>query len=166
MNKKTFVGVALTAVCIILAWFFYEPLSWRQTIDRCTNYDPHWLGMIDCYGLVSIWQPHNSGYLLQNNKQPGPIIAQIKSADAFIVKGSEIYLIDITPPGKCAVPARGKYCRDVQVDGEPEELGYDAPNKVPTLLVIGTNTAKERFYANLADVPDSDRATFQTLLAH
>jgi hypothetical protein len=157
MNKKMVTGIVLVVtVAFVLAWFFYEPPSWRQMINRCTDYDPHWLGMVDCYGLISIWQPHNSEYLVENNKQPGPIIAQIKSADAFIVKGNEMYLVEITPLGRCAVPARGKYCRDVQVNGEPEELGYDSPNKVPTFLIIDTNTGDERFYADLTDVPGND----------
>src|SRR5262249_11882596 len=102
MRKKQIAGVILIVVLAVIgAWFLYVPPSWREVISRCTDYDPHWLGMLDCYGLISIWQPDNSGYLVGNNSRSGSIIAQIRGADAFIVRDGQMYLIDITPKGVC-----------------------------------------------------------------
>jgi hypothetical protein len=125
MRKTQVVVIILLggAVAAVMLWFMYVPPGWQRVIDRCTDYDPHWLGMLDCYGLISIWRPDNSGYLVLNNKRPGAIIAQIKAADAFIVQGNEMYVIDTTPVGACAIPSRGKYCADFQLNGEPKEFG-------------------------------------------
>jgi hypothetical protein len=164
MRKKRIAGVILVVIIAAIGtWFVYVPPSWREVINRCTNYDPHWLGMLDCYGVISIWERDDSGYLVQNNNHTGPIVAQIKSPDAFVVEGNEMYLIDVTPLGGCAIPTRGKYCADFQVNGEPKEFGYDSPDKVPTLLVIDTKTGNERFYASLKDAPAGDRAIFEEL---
>src|SRR5215471_19668399 len=98
MRKKRIAGIFAAIILVGLAlWLVHAEASWRNIVKRCTDYAPHWPGMLDCYGLVSIWQPDNSGYLVQNNARPGSIIAQIKTADAFIVEGDEMYLIDITP---------------------------------------------------------------------
>jgi hypothetical protein len=119
-----------------------------KIIDRCTNYDPQSLGMIDCYGVISIWQPDNSGYIIQNNNDQGPIIAQIKGPDDFVVQGDQIYLIDITPAGGCANFQPG-YCSTFQVGGKPKTISYNDPNQTPRYLIINTETGDERFYANL-----------------
>jgi hypothetical protein len=165
MRKNWIVGViSVVIISFIVGWFFYVPPSWQQVINRCTNYDPQWLGMLDCYGVISIWQPDNSGYLVQNNKHLGPTIAQIKAVDEFIVRDDQMYLIDITPKGVCNNLAPGKYCGDFQIDGEPKTLYYDSPEEVPTYLIIDTKTGNERFYANLKDTPEADRALFERLL--
>ncbi|MDA9475085.1 hypothetical protein XI03_11360 [Bradyrhizobium sp. CCBAU 65884] len=133
-------------------------------MSRCTDYNPQWLGMLDCYGVISIWERDNSGYLVQNNKHTGPIVAQIKSPNAFVVYANLMYLIDITPKGICNNLVPGKYCGDFQVNGQPKSYYYDRPEQVPTYLVIDTKTGDERFYANLKDAPVADRAIFERLL--
>jgi hypothetical protein len=113
--------------------------------------------------LISIWQPDNSGYIIQNNGDQGPIIAQIKGPDDFVVQGDEIYLMDITPAGGCANFQPG-YCSTFQVGGKRKTMFYNDPNQTPRYLIINTETGDERFYANLADAPQSDRVIFQSLL--
>jgi hypothetical protein len=165
MRKKQIAGIILVVIIAAIGtWFVYVPPSWQRVIDRCIGYDPQWRGMLDCYSVISIWQPDNSGYLIINNRRPGAILAQIGAADDFIVESNQMYLVDVTPKGKCAVPARGQFCRDFQVNGEPKEFGYDNPDQVPTYLIIDTKTGNEHFYANLKDAPASDRAIFEGLL--
>jgi hypothetical protein len=97
---------------------------------RCTDYNPQWLGMLDCYGVISIWQPDNSGYPVQNNTQSGPIIAQINSARDFVVQNNEMYLIDITPKSACNNATPGKYCGSFQTNDKSKTYYYDYPNQV------------------------------------
>jgi hypothetical protein len=121
--------------------------------------------MMDCCGVISIWERWNDrAYPVEDNRDPGPIIAQIKSVDDFIVQGDQMYLIDVTPKGICNNLVPGKYCGDFQVKGQSKAYYYDGPDQVPTYLVIDTKTGDERFYANVNDAPQSDRAIFQSLL--
>jgi hypothetical protein len=165
--KKSYViaiVVVLVACLLLCIQVFYWGPTWKKIVDRCTDYNPRWLGMLDCYGVISVWQPDNSGYLIQNNTQSGSIIAQIKSADDFIVQSNEMYLIDITPKSACNNLVPGKYCGSFQINGKAKTYYYDSPDQVPTYLIIDTETGDERSYANLADAPQSDRVIFQSLL--
>jgi hypothetical protein len=85
MKKWIVLTVTVLVMILVSAWFLYVPASWQKVLNRCTDYDPHWIGMLDCYGLISISQPDNSGYLVENNSIPGSIIAQIKGTDDFVV---------------------------------------------------------------------------------
>jgi hypothetical protein len=155
----------IIAIAIVLVAFF--SLKWndeRQVIlDRCTGYDANWLDMVDCYGVISIHWNDNGKYDLVNNVDRGWTVAEINSPTDFNLETGKIYLISITPPGLCAVASRGKYCAEFQVNGEPKELGYASADQVPTYLIIDTKTGDERFYANLNDVPEAERASFQRL---
>jgi hypothetical protein len=158
------VAVALLASCLLFIQMLYWAPTWKKIVDRCADYNPQWLGMLDCYGVISVWQPDNSGYLIQNNSKSGSIIAQIKSADDFIVRSNEMYLIDITPKGVCNNLVPGKYCGSFQINGNERTYYYDSPDQVPTYVIIDTKTGDERVYANLADAPQIDRVVFQSLL--
>jgi hypothetical protein len=165
MKKKWLASIALTVVIAAIGtWFFYTPASWRQVIDRCVGYDPQWWAMLDCYGVISIWRPDNSGYLILNNVSRGWIVAEISDADNFIMQNNQMYIIDTAPKGGCAVAERGNFCRDFQVNGETKVFGYKSADAVPTYLIIDTKTGDERFYANLKDAPQADRAIFEQLL--
>jgi hypothetical protein len=163
MKKWIVLIIGILALVLVLTWFFYVPASWQKVVNRCTDYDPQWIGMLDCYGLISISQPDNSGYLVGNNSIPGSIIAQIKEPDDFVVQGNQIFLIDITPAGGCANFQPG-YCSTFQVGGKQKTISFIDPNQTPRYLIINTETGDERFYANLADAPQSDRVIFQSLL--
>jgi hypothetical protein len=119
--------------------------------------------MLDCYGVISIWQPDNSGYLVENNTRPGQIIAQIRSADDFIVQGDEMYLMDITPKGICNNLLPGKYCGEFQVNGEQKQYYYDGPEQVPTYIIINTRTGDEQFYVHPKDSSPGAAAIFSEL---
>jgi hypothetical protein len=155
----------ILAIAIALVALF--SLKWndeRQVIlDRCTGYDANWLDMVDCYGVISIHWNDNGKYDLVNNVDRGWTVAEINSPTDFNLETGRIYLISITLPGLCAVASRGKYCAEFQVNGEPKELGYASADQVPTYLIIDTKTGDERFYANLNDVPEAERASFQRL---
>jgi hypothetical protein len=165
MRKKWIAGVVLViGIGVIGGWLFHTQRAWRQIVDRCIDYDPQWLGMLDCYGVVSIWQFHNSSNLVLNNNRSDAQIAEVKAINDLIVENNEMYLIDTAPVGSCAVPSRGKYCAEFQVNGKPKEFGYARADQVPTYLVINIKTGDERFYANLTDAPEGDRVIFQRLL--
>jgi hypothetical protein len=162
MKKWIILAVAILAFVAVLAWFLYVPAAWQKVVSRCTDYDPQWIGMLDCYGLIAIFQPDNSGYIIQDNAVPGSIIAQISSSNSFIVDGDQMYLMDITPVGGCANNKKG-YCRDFQVDGKVSTISYDDPKQTPRYLVINTRTGDERFYVQPQDASSSDQAIFQEL---
>jgi hypothetical protein len=127
------------------------------------DYDPQWRGMLDCYGVVSMWQFHNSRNVVLNNNHSGAIIAEIGTVGDFVIEDDQMYLINVTPIGECAMASRGKYCAEFQVNGEPKEFGYASADQVPTYLIIDIKTGNERFYADLKDAPITDRAIFQRL---
>jgi hypothetical protein len=164
--RKTFIIIIAVSVTllIVLVWFFHVPSSGQNVLSRCTDYNPEWLGMVDCYGVVSIWQPNNSGYLVENNAIPGSIIAQIQNQDSFVVRSDRLYLRDITPKGICNNLVPGKYCGNFQVDGEQKTFYYDSPDRVPTYLIINTKTGDEQFYIKPQDASSADQSVFQELL--
>lgn len=169
MNKKDILLAVLAFVIAVSGLAIYLLVQkWNSerevVIKRCIDYNAQWLGMIDCYGVISVWQPDDSGYLVGNNKRPGSIIAQIRTADNFIVRNDQMYLIDITPKGKCGDSTPEKYCGDFQVKGELKTYYYDDPDQVPTYRIINTKTGDERFYVQLNEIPDADREIFQELL--
>jgi len=164
MKKWIVLIIGILALVLVLTWFFYVPASWQKVVNRCTDYDPQWIGMLDCYGLVSISQPDNSGYLVGNNSIPGSIIAQIKGPDDFIVQGNQIYLIDITPAGGCANFQPG-YCSTFQVGGKQKTIFFNDPNKTPRYLIINTETGNEQLYVQPQDASSTDEAIFQELVA-
>mgnify|MGYP001572376445 CR=1 FL=1 len=165
MRKITIISAIILIPVIVFSilQFFYWGPNWKKIMDRCMNYNPEWAGMLDCYGVISIWQPDNSGYLVSNNKYSGSIIAQIREADDFIVSGDQIYLIDISPQGICNNLMPGKYCGEFHVNGAIKTYYYDSPDKVPTYRIFNTQTGDERFYVSLDEIPADDRATFEQL---
>jgi hypothetical protein len=162
MKKWIIFAVAVLVLSLVSIWFLYTPASWQEIVNRCTDYDPHWIGMLDCYGLISISEPDNSGYLVENNSIPGSIIAQIKGPSDFVVKGDQIYLIDITAAGGC-VNFQPGYCSTFQVDGKTKTISYSDPHQTPRYLIINTKTGDEQFYVQSKDASSSDQAIFQTL---
>jgi hypothetical protein len=167
MAKKRLVGttaiVLFISLYFVVQLFYWSP-HWQTIINRCTDYDPQSLGMVDCYGVISIWQPDNSGYIIQNNSDQGPIIAQIKGPHDLVVQGDQIYLIDITPAGGCAHFQPG-YCSTFQVGGKPKTISYNDPNQTPRYLIINTETGDERFYVKPQDASSTDQGIFQELIA-
>jgi hypothetical protein len=163
--KTLVITVAALVVIYAGVQLFYWGPTWKTITDRCIDYNPQWLGVLDCYGVISIWQPDNSGYLIENNKQAGPIMAQIKSVDAFTIKGDEMYFIDITPKGICDNLVPEKYCGDFQVDGDSKTYYYDSPEQVPTLIMTNIKTGDQQFYVKPADAPTNERAIFEELLS-
>jgi hypothetical protein len=157
--------IGILAVSVTIGALFAYKWSHEQRVilDRCTGYDANWLDMVDCYGVISIHWSDNGQYNLVNNIDRGWTVAEVASPTDFNLEGGKMYLIDITPPAQCAVASRGKYCAEFQVNGEPKELGYASAVQVPKYLIIDTKTGDERFYANLNDTPDADRAIFQRL---
>jgi hypothetical protein len=119
----------------------------RQWIARCIDYDPQWEGVVNCYGLISISQADDNSYPVQDNKEPGAIIATVRKSDDFLVKNGDMYLINQEPPNCGAV-----YCPDVLVNGQ-----------APKYLIINTTTGKETAYGNIQDASASDQAIFQSL---
>ena len=160
--KKWILVITVTLV-LVFAWFLYVPPRWQKIVNRCANYDPQWIGMLDCYGLISIFQPDNSGYIVQDNAVPGSIIAQISSSNSFLVRDDEMYLIDVTPAGRCANNQKG-YCRDFQVDGKAKTISYSDPDQTPRYLIINTKTGDEQFYPQPQDASLPDQTIFQTLI--
>lgn len=161
--KKWILSILVILVLILAAiWFFYVPPSWRTVVNRCTDYDPQWIGMVDCHGLISIWQPDNSGYIIQNNADPGPIIAQIKDSNDFVVRDDQMYLIDITPAGGCPNFQPG-YCSTFQVNGKAKTISYSDPSQTPRYLIIDTKTGDEKFYVQAQDASSSATAIFEAL---
>ncbi len=160
----TIASVLLFSTFLFGVQFFYWAPNWKKITDRCIDYNPQWSGMLDCYGIISIWQSNNSGYLIQKNTEPGPIVAQIRKVDDFVVKNNEIYLVDITPKEICNNLIPGKYCGTFQVNGKSKSYYYDTPNEVPTYRVFDIKTGNERFYSKLVDMPSSDQLVFKSLI--
>jgi hypothetical protein len=155
--------VLLLALAYFVTEYFYWSRNWEKVVSLCTDYDPKWEGMTDCYGVISIWQPWNgSGYTIQNNTDPGPVIAQIASRNAFIVQGNYMYLVDTTRAGKCPNNEPG-YCRDFQVNGTSKIYHYDNPNQVPKYLIINTQSGDEQFYVQPQDASSNAALAFQEL---
>jgi hypothetical protein len=141
MNRKRIIGIVVViAIAFMFSWFLYVRSGQNEVIERCNDYNPKWIGMLDCYGLVSIWQPDNSGYLVENNAVPGSIIAQIDLVNPFIVENSKMYLVDITPKGGCANGEQRQYCREFQVNGQSKTYSYRSLEQVPTYLVMSDFT--------------------------
>ena len=166
MNRKIVVLIiGILTVSIAVGGFVTQKWNHeRQAIlDRCTGYDASWLDMVDCYGVISIHWNDNGKYDLVNNVDRGWTVAEINSPADFNLESGKMYLRSITALSQCAIASRGKYCVEFQVNGEPKELGYASADEGPTYFVIDTKTGDERFYANLDEVPEPERAFFQRL---
>jgi hypothetical protein len=166
MSRKSIVlTIGIVAISVAVCAFLTQKWNHeRQAIlGRCTGYDGNWLDMVDCFGVISIHWNDDGKYNLVNNVDRGWTVAEINSPTDFNLESGKMYLIDITPLRQCAIPSRGKYCVEFQVNGEPKELGYASANQVPTYFIIDTKTGDERFYANLDEVPEAERAAFQHL---
>ena len=100
---------------------------------------------------------------LLNARFYNPNQGQFISEDPSFLSIGDPSLIDITPKSVCNNLVPGKYCGDFQIDGEPKTLYYDSPEQVPTYLIIDTKTGNERFYANLNEASQADRAIFELL---
>jgi hypothetical protein len=164
MKKRLIIGViALVCVVSISVWLFYVPPSWRQVISRCTNYNPQWLDMVDCYGVISIHWNDNGSYDLLNNVDPGWTVAEIQSPTDFHFSDGQMYLIDVRTPVICNKLKPGKYCGEFEVNGQSKPYYYNTPKDVPRYLIIDTKTGNERFFVTLNDVPNAEQQFFGSL---
>jgi hypothetical protein len=138
-------------------------LQKQQIAARCTGYDPQWEGLFDCYGLISIFGSDQNTYQVQDNKEPGAIVAEIDNPNDFIIEGYNMYLRDIEPKVTCNNLVPGKYCGVFQVNGKKVEYDYDTADQVPTYIIINTITGDERFYVHPQEASSSVQAIFEGL---
>lgn len=148
------------AACLIVHKWGEET---KEMIARCVGYDPAWEGIIDCYGVISIWGSDDATYTISYNAEASLYLAKIKSADGFILNGNQIYVIDIRVPSICNNLISGKYCGDFRVNGKLREFYYDGADQVPKYIILDTQTGNERFYARMSDIPVAERPIFQQL---
>ena len=166
MNKKVKIAFIVLAIFVLiylaLKFNLLDPER-REMITRCTGYSAEWRGVVDCYGVISIWAWERDGYAVLNRSQVPWPLAFIRNSNDFYIEGDEMYLIDQSS-GECGNGLNSHpYCATFQVNGERKEFSYDTANQVPHYLVFNTRTGDQRFYAQLSDISPSDQEIFKKL---
>ena len=135
----------------------------RAMVARCIDYKSEWRGIVDCYGVISIWDWEGDGYGSLNHTRSTWLLALIRGPDDFYVKGDEIYLINRLN-GECGNGLNPHpYCADFQVNGESKQYSYDTADEVPHYLIFNTKTGDQRFYVDLKNISADEQLIFQKL---
>jgi hypothetical protein len=167
--KKKIISFSLIVFLVLVAIFTYMiKEKWnnqrKQVLARCVLYDNKFENMLDCYGVLSIWNWENGDYAVINNFQGTSPIAFIKSPNDFYVLENEMYLINQST-GICGDGLdTHKYCVDFQVAGKHKRFDYDNAQDVPHYLIINTKTGDEKFYLTLDQSSTNERQAFQKLI--
>lgn len=136
----------------------------KEILNRCTDYQGRELGILDCYGVLSLENSDMSDfrYDIYDHKHYYTV-AYISNPRQFEVQGGYLYVVDKKPRATFE-PATRKYVIDqLGPTGEMITARFDKPDQAPAYLKIEAKSGVVTPYQTYDQMPAIDRAVFQQL---
>lgn len=164
-NKWVFVIISLPLILIVgVSIFWYNGQVYdKEMATKCIQYNPSWLGLIDCYGVVSIKQAWDiKGYYLDDHVH-GYELAEIDNLNDYKFQDGYIYVKN-REPFTCSITDQSgikQFCQKLFQDNRLKSSYYSSISDIPLYLVIDTQTGNVDAYKFIDTVPEDEKKFFK-----
>ena len=150
-------------LAIVIGSLLYNGYLYNQKmVQKCTNYNPDWLGLDDCYGVISISHGFDTnGYLITDHVHGSYILAEVNYLNDYKFQNGKFF-VKSREPIECRL-SNGKYCQNLYQNNQQNTTYYDSQLDIPLYLIIDTETGNVNAYKSINEVSESDKKVFEEL---